>query len=159
MWTSWHRRILVIASILGVGISAYLGYTKISGSSLVCVGRGCEIVNSSPYAAVMGIPVAFLGLGMYLLLLLLAIWEGSLDRLRTAVGSSRSYISPFTVHPFLLRATIFAIALAGTIYSAYLTAIELFWLRAICSWCVASAVLVTLIAATSAHGLFLGHLE
>lgn len=151
MWTAWHRSIVAGASALGAGISGYLAYTKVSGSSLLCVGRGCEIVNSSPYAAVMGIPVAFLGLGMYLALLSLVTWEVLLSH-RRPVGSS-PHLSPFALHPFSLQAAIFAIALAGTIYSAYLTAIELFWLRAICSWCVASAILVTAIAATSAHGL------
>jgi uncharacterized membrane protein len=150
MWTNRHRWIVAGASSVGAGISGYLAYTKVSGSSLLCVGRGCEIVNSSPFAVVMGVPVAFLGLGMYLALLCLVTWETLLSH-RRPVGSSPH----LALHPFLLQAAIFAIALAGTIYSAYLTAIELFWLRAICSWCVASAILVTAIAATSAHGVLL----
>jgi uncharacterized membrane protein len=43
----------------------------------------------------------------------------------------------------------FAIALVGFGYSLYLTYLELFTIEAICQWCVASAVLMTLLFATN----------
>ena len=46
---------------------------------------------------------------------------------------------------------IFGIAFAGVLYSAYLTYIELFVLRKICPWCVASAAIVTLISSVSSR--------
>jgi uncharacterized membrane protein len=44
----------------------------------------------------------------------------------------------------------FAISLVGFGYSLYLTYLELFKIEAICQWCVASAVLMTLLFATNA---------
>ena len=44
----------------------------------------------------------------------------------------------------------FAVALIGFGYSLYLTYLELFTIDAICQWCVASAVLMTLLFATNA---------
>ena len=38
---------------------------------------------------------------------------------------------------------IFGLALTGTLYSAYLTYVELFVIHAVCPYCVASAVLIT----------------
>jgi uncharacterized membrane protein len=40
----------------------------------------------------------------------------------------------------------FVLALGGFAFSAYLTYIELFVIEAICNWCVASAILITLLA-------------
>jgi uncharacterized membrane protein len=45
----------------------------------------------------------------------------------------------------------FALALVGFGFSAYLTYLELFVIDAICQWCVASAVLMTLLLAI--HGV------
>jgi uncharacterized membrane protein len=39
----------------------------------------------------------------------------------------------------------FALALGGWLFSMYLTAIEAFVLHAWCSWCVTSAILITLL--------------
>jgi uncharacterized membrane protein len=40
---------------------------------------------------------------------------------------------------------VFGLALTGTLYSAYLTYVELFVLHAVCPYCVVSAVLMTAI--------------
>jgi uncharacterized membrane protein len=44
----------------------------------------------------------------------------------------------------------FAIALTGFSFSLYLTYRELFTIKAICQWCVASAVLMTILAVLTA---------
>jgi uncharacterized membrane protein len=51
----------------------------------------------------------------------------------------------------------FGFSLTGTIYSAYLTWVELAVLDAICLWCVASALVVTAIAALAALAVLLPH--
>ncbi len=114
---------------LGLAISAYLTWTHFAGVAPACAGgsHGCETVQSSRYAAVFGIPVSVVGLIGYASLLFAAT-------LRTEGGV---YLG-------------FFLALVGTLFSAYLTYLELFVVRALCQWCLASAgvMVVALICAT-----------
>lgn len=123
----WMQMGLALA---GAGVAGYLTWSKLRGEGLLCIGfRGCDLVNNSPYAELLGVPVAAWGLGAYLALFLLGLplWE------------SRDAVRPWVV------ALSFALALGGWLFSMYLTAIEAFVLRAWCSWCVTSAVLITLL--------------
>lgn len=131
---NWLGLMIPIASALGMLVSAYLTWIHWSGSKALCAGIGdCETVNTSPYAEVSGIPVALLGLGMYLALFALSVY-----------GRRAGPAMPPTV-----ALGVFGISLAGVLYSAYLTYIELAVLHAICPWCVTSAVLITLILGVS----------
>lgn len=122
--------IQLMLSLAGTGVAGYLTWSKISGEGLICIGfRGCEVVNNSPYAELLGIPVAAWGLGAYLVLAAFALpfWR------------SHASLQMWTV------ALSFAIALGGWLFSMYLTAVEAFVLHAWCSWCVTSAILITLL--------------
>lgn len=121
----------LLLSGLGVLISTYLSVKRFTGGSLACSRWAqCDVVNNSLYAKIYGVPVAFIGLAGYLLLLGLALaaleTEGDTRRGLVALG--------------------FVFALGGVAYSAYLTYIELYVIEAICSWCVASAIIITLLA-------------
>jgi uncharacterized membrane protein len=124
------RRVLLDAlAVVGLLISAYLSWVHFMGVAPVCVGGkgGCEAVQTSSYATIFGVPVAMLGLVGYTGLLLSA-------SLRGEVGI---YLG-------------FLVALVGTLFSAYLTYLELFVIHAICEWCVASAaVMVAALICTS----------
>jgi uncharacterized membrane protein len=124
------RRILLGAlAVVGLLISAYLSWVHYAGVAPVCVGGsgGCETVQSSSYATIFGVPVAVVGLVGYSGLLFSA-------SLRGEVG----------VYLGLL------VSLVGTLFSAYLTYLELFVIHAICEWCVASAaVMVAALICTS----------
>jgi uncharacterized membrane protein len=58
---------------MGAAITAYLVYVRQAGGTLACSTGGCEAVQSSSYAAVLGTPVAALGLAGFLGLLLAAL--------------------------------------------------------------------------------------
>jgi uncharacterized membrane protein len=73
-------------------------------------------VQSSRYATVLGVPVSVVGLAGYAALLLSA-------SLRAEIGV---YLG-------------FFVALVGTLFSAYLTYLEVFVIHALCQWCLASA--------------------
>ncbi len=73
----------VLAS-LGVAITTYLLYVRETGGSLVCSTGGCETVQSSSYAELLGIPVAALGLAGFLVLLIAALARGEWARLDNA---------------------------------------------------------------------------
>jgi uncharacterized membrane protein len=121
--------------LAGVGVAGYLTYVHYAGLQPFCAGggHGCERVQSSSYARLGGIPVALLGLGGYLAIAVALLAPGERARLAAA-----------------------ALALSGFGFSAYLTYLELFVIDAICQWCVASAVLLTLLSVITVWRLLLG---
>ena len=117
-------RTAVALTIVGIAIAAYLTYVHYAGIEPACSTGGCEVVQTSEWADVYGLPVAVLGLFGYLSIL------ASLLALR---GDAQLFASA-------------ALSLVGFLYSGYLTYQELFTIKAICQWCVASAVVLTLLA-------------
>lgn len=116
-----HTAIIALAAI-GTAVSSYLTWVHYSGSLALCAGVGeCEVVQTSTYSMLGGIPVALLGFAGMVAMLVVAI-----ARLR--------YTDP------QLDVALFAMALAATVYVAYLTYVELFVLHAVCPWCVIVAV-------------------
>ena len=116
------RLALGAVALAGLGVAGYLTAVRASGGDPACVvGGGCTTVQESEYAELAGVPVAVLGLLAYGALLVAAILPGPLGR---ALGL-------FT-------------AIVGVGFSAWLTYAEIFLIEAICAWCVASAVLITL---------------
>ena len=120
----------VILSALGVLVSGYLSVKRVTGGSLACTRwADCDVVNNSVYAKIYGVPVAFIGLAGYLILMGLAMAalqaEGAAQRRLLALG--------------------FLLALGGFGFSVYLTYLELYVIEAICVWCVISAILITLL--------------
>jgi uncharacterized membrane protein len=86
-------------------------------------------LQASRYATVLGVPVAVLGFVGYTGLLASAVLRGE-------VGVNLGFL----------------IALVGTLFSAYITYLEVFVIHAICQWCLASAAIMVaaLICATLA---------
>jgi uncharacterized membrane protein len=124
-----HTASLALAPT-GLLDALYLTWAKLSGATLVCVqGLGdCNSVNNSPWSQLMGIPVAAIGALGYV-----AILAALLLELRSA--SLAEYA----------KLALFGFSLVGTIYSAYLTYIEVAVLNQICPYCVVSALLMTAI--------------
>lgn len=112
---------LLVLAVLGLLISAYLTWTHFAGLAPICTGggEGCETVQSSRYAVLLGVPVALLGLIAYGgLIISAALW-----------GQAGIYLG-------------FLISLIGTLFSAYLTYLEIFVIGALCQWCLASAAIM-----------------
>jgi uncharacterized membrane protein len=118
----------LIFTILGFGDSIYLTYIKVSNNQAACIqGIGdCWTVNTSKYSEIFGIPVALLGAFVYALLGIILIF-----------GKKKDYLSNAALM------AIFGISFTGTIYSIYLTYIEIAVIRALCPFCVVSLVLMT----------------
>ena len=118
------RLAVLVLAVLGLGVAGYLTYIHYEGVRPVCgLGGDCEKVQSSEWSKLAGVPVALLGLLGYA-----AILATLLVRREEA----------------LIAAAL--IALVGFGFSAYLTYRELFTIDAICPWCVASGILMTLLA-------------
>jgi uncharacterized membrane protein len=115
-------------ALAGLAIAIYLTIVHYDHSSPVCVGGGggCEKVQTSDYAELAGVPVALLGAIGYALIALSLLVPGENGRFAGAL-----------------------LGLVGLGFSLYLTYLELFVIDAICQWCVASAVVMTLLATTT----------
>jgi uncharacterized membrane protein len=136
----WRRIALIVLCLVGIGVSGYLGWTKLANVTVQCMGiGGCEEVNASRWGSIilpigpapgLVIPTALLGTAMYVTLLALTLvpFVAALGRLHSLAGQAA-----------------FGVAFAGVLYSAYLTYVEIFLIKEICPWCVTSAVTVTLI--------------
>jgi len=123
-----ERRMRIAAAVLalaGLAVAGYLTWVHYAELEPICAGGsgGCERVQNSDYAELAGVPVALLGLIGYGAILASLRAPGDVGRFAGAV-----------------------IALAGFGFSAWLTYVELFEIDAICQWCVASAVIMTLLA-------------
>lgn len=125
-----NRMVVAVLALVGVFLTFYLVAYNLGWTPPIACGAGdCGVVQSSQYAWVGPIPVSAIGLGGYLALLVLAIMG-----LQPSAARSR-------VIPFLL----FAGALFGVLFSAYLTYLEAMVIQAWCRYCVASAILITLV--------------
>jgi len=119
------RRVAWLTALVGVLDSIYLTLLKFSNNKSLCIqGVGdCWSVNTSIYSEIWGIPIALLGLFAYAAILLL-LWAEQRSRL---------------IHQYA-DFILFGVTLIGVIYSAYLTYLEIAVIKAICPFCVVSAV-------------------
>jgi len=125
----WRDIAIPILTMIGMGMSIYLSYVEISHIQAFCGPVGdCNTVQSSPYAKLFGFfPVGLFGALGYLALLV--AWLAGRYR-----SGSFSHVSG----PIL-----FGMAMFGTLFSVYLTYLEIFILHAVCIWCLGSAIVIT----------------
>src|SRR3954470_13483954 len=118
------RLVSTAIAVAGIGVAIYITIADSGGGAPVCVagGHGCQTVADSHYSHLFGVNVAIFGIVGYVLLLASALVPGDAGRFAGLL-----------------------LALAGFGFSAYLTYLELFVIDAICQWCVASAVLMSLL--------------
>ena len=118
------QRAATFVAAFGIGVATYITIADAGGGAPTCLagGGGCETVASSSYSHLAGVNVAVFGIAGYAMLLIASVLRGDAARFAG-----------------------FGLALVGFGFSAYLTYIELFKIEAICQWCVASAVLMTIL--------------
>jgi uncharacterized membrane protein len=125
------RRAVALLALGGAALSVYLVWTRWSSAELLCSTGGCETVQSSSYAELLGVPVALLGLAAYLLIAATAL----LRTVEAAVAGA-------------------ALAFSAVAFSAYLLVVQLVVIDAVCQWCVANDVIVSLVAAAALLRLY-----
>jgi uncharacterized membrane protein len=135
---TWSGVSVAVLIVIGLAVAGYLSWIELTYSEAVCGPVGdCNAVQQSSYARLFGlVPVGILGLYGYA-----ALGLGWLLLDRGPARWNR-----------LLATALWLLALAGTLFSIYLTALEPFVIGATCMWCVTSAVVMTLLlwAATPA---------
>lgn len=124
-WGDWLIPVLIV---IGIGVAAYLSYVETQSIEAVCGPIGdCNTVQQSRYATLFGfLPVGVLGLLGYLGML--AAWL------------VRKYLPKFAKPANL---AFFGMAFFAVLFSLYLTYLEPFVIRAVCIWCLTSAIIVT----------------
>jgi uncharacterized membrane protein len=117
------RSLLAVAALAGLAIASYLTIVHYQGAVPICATSGCEIVQRSRYAELLGVPVALLGTLTFGAMLL-----------------SAGLRKPFVV------VSAAALALTAVLFAAYLVYVQLVVLDAVCMWCVACDALSAVVA-------------
>jgi len=123
--------ILVVVSFVGILDAGYLTMQHYVGGSIGCNAVGqCDVVVSSVYSEIFGIPVALGGLLLYIIIFLLA-----LAYLKEGYMKVPLYLVIFTV--------------IGFVASLAFVYIQLFILKSICLYCTISALGMTVLFLSS----------
>lgn len=124
-----------LLALAGLFVALYLMLYKLGYiGTLVCAVGSCEVVQTSRWATLFGIPVATWGVVYYAGML-----GATLAGLGGALAESR-----------ILSRGLATASGIGLLFSLWLTYLELFVIRAICMWCVGSAIIATALFAVCA---------
>ena len=118
----------MVLTLIGLIDSIYLYFIKITSTPIACFqgSTGCEVVNSSRYASIYGIPNGLIGLIGYTAILVLII----ISKVNPSLLSKIRYL-------------LFGFSLIGFLFSIYLIFVSLFILKAECPFCILSAIVMT----------------
>jgi uncharacterized membrane protein len=125
-----NRMVVAVLALIGAFVSAYLVLYKLGVlGTLGCgVGGGCDIVQSSRYAYLLGVPVASYGLAGYL----------------TIFGVAMAGTTPALADRSWVPLALLALTGGAFLASVVLMAISGWVIGAWCQWCMVSATLATL---------------
>lgn len=125
----WTFSLLLV--VFGIAVSGYLSYVKLTDVPMACSvdsGFNCSAVQNSDYSEIMGIPIAWLGLGTYLVIGGLLLTQ---------------YRTEFMRQNGML--ILFGIVLFAFMYSMYLVYVQAFRIEAWCQWCLMHEVNMTIL--------------
>jgi uncharacterized membrane protein len=117
--------LIMILAFCGLTDSAYITQHQLSGTPLLCNIQnlsGCNIVASSQYSRIFGVPLAELGVLFYGIIFVLAALE-------------------IVIFDQLLRRVLQGFAIIGVLFSLYTTFIQVFVIGAVCVYCLLSALI------------------
>jgi len=118
-----HKRIfalLLLLALIGL-VDSLAVFQKTSSNQTSCIiGQNCNLVLHSKYSVFLGIPLSWWGTGFYFLLFLILLF--------LVFGNSKKN----------LEKLVFELILFGLIFSFYLFYIQLFKLKAFCTYCLIS---------------------
>lgn len=118
------NRLTILASFIGIFIAGTLSFSHLTNKMPPCgSGGGCTGVLTSPFAVMLGVPVAYIGLGAYFALAAISI-------LRSTKGGS-----DWT----MLIKVGFGLTAVGVLASFWFTFASLVFIGEACLWCLGSA--------------------
>lgn len=138
----WSRLIMAGLATIGAVVTAYLTYSKLTGNKAACPTNGCDIVLSSPYATVFGLPLALFGFLAYASIIVFAIAPlvFTPSKLSLLADSSKQKQVSNSLENWT-GLLLFLGSTAMMVFSFYLMYLLVFEIKAVCLYCVASAIL------------------
>lgn len=129
----WSRIIIAAIALCGILNTGYLTVVKLSGNAPTCTtpGAGCNDVLSSPWAMVFGVPLALFGLLAYTSVMIFALAPMAVKSEQNK--EQRKQLENLT---WLL---LLSGGIAMTVFSGYLMYLLAFQIKAVCLYCIASA--------------------
>ena len=128
----WLWTAVPVLALFGMAVAGYLAYIETQAVAAICGPVGdCNTVQTSAYAKLFGIPIGVIGMVAYAAMLAVWVW-----------GRARDHGLP--------RWLLLAMTAFGVAFSIYLTYLEIFVIRAVCMWCLTSAVVMTALLLVSA---------
>lgn len=120
------KKLQFLAATVGLLAAGYLTYIKLFESGVCAVSHGCQVVQTSQWSEIAGIPVSAVGMAGYLLILLLLF------------GNHRSLL-------------LVLVSGFGFVFSSYMMYRSFVTIGATCPFCVTSAVCMTALFALSSY--------
>jgi uncharacterized membrane protein len=121
--------VVATLALIGAFVATYLFLYKIGAfGAIACGDGGCEVVQNSPWADFLGVPVAGWGLVGFIAIFVTAF-----------LGTQPRFAQQRWISYGLLTLTGVAF-----LFSIYLSILEEFVIHAWCRWCIVSAIISTL---------------
>ncbi|MGJ3238080.1 MAG: vitamin K epoxide reductase family protein [Anaerolineae bacterium] len=134
------RNLSFVILAVAIGVSGYLSYLKVDTNARPACSVGdvfdCGTVLNSVYSEIMGVPIAWLGLGVNLLVVALLVLEPRVP-----------FFSEYSVP------LIFGVLLFAFLFSVYLVYVQAFLITRYCPWCLSHEALVAAVFALSTKRL------
>ena len=134
------RGVQFLLVLIGLFIAGYLSYLKLAAAPAVCVEAGpfnCNVVLNSQYSELAGMPIAWLGFGVYALIGLVMLLE--------------SKVAVLEQYGSLI---VFGIGLFAWLFSLWLVYVQFFLLEALCPWCLSHEANFTILFLTIVYRIY-----
>lgn len=116
-----------VLTFIGLANASYLLYKKVKNERLTClIGEDCDIVTKSKYGYLFGIPNEVIGIGFYVLVLVLLFLF---------------FLGVSSILGFPIGALLLTLAIPASLASLYLLGIQAFVLKKWCDYCVLSVLI------------------
>ena len=127
----WSRLLMAGIATVGAVETAYLTAIKLAKGTVACPTNGCDLVLSSPYATLFGLPLTLFGFLAYVSMVVFAVAP-----LLVNLAKNKELRSKLENWTGLL---LFAGGTAMLVFSGYLMSLLAVDFKVICIYCVASA--------------------
>lgn len=125
--------ILIVLTLIGLADAIYLAQSALTSTALVCdiaLLNDCNTVAQSPYSRFLGIPLGLYGAGFYAAILVILL---ALERFPSR----------------LLSQALVVISTFGALASVYFLYLQLMVIKAVCIYCLLSAIVSFLVLGLS----------
>lgn len=129
-----------LLALLGLFVASFLTYEYFTSATIPCHTGGCDTIRLSPFSLFLGVSVPIYGIVGY-----------GLIALNEVLLTTRK------IKPLTNRRLRFLLALGGVLFTIYLQYTAIVIIKATCTWCIVSAIIITSIFVLASIDLFKHH--